>query len=293
MTYIDLVNRYWRMDLEYNFSHLETHLYFQLLDLGNQSGWRKAISISNKRLSVLVRTANKCVIKARQRLHDVGLFYYDSGTTRRPGKYILDPGNFPDDSNGDLQNDSLPKATKKVTNQVTNKEAKKDDWLPEETNKVTTKVTKVVTNQVTNQVTNRDGDSANTAQHKERKIRLDKNRLEDKKEKEIIKEKEKIPETTKKIYDFFRDNFKNSEKMIQMLKEKEGLGEEFDLFMEYCLFDKGCGKYILEAKAPISYIKKIADVQWPHYQEWKGKKHKEAVDLAGLRALNLSNAYHG
>jgi len=277
MTYIDLINRFWTIDIEAKFTGNETKLYFALLNVANQHFWsKKEFSIPNGRLLALIGCTKNTLVSARNKLMQYELIDYSKGNKRiSVGKYTILG------SNNAQQID--PKKEKKPFRV---KMSQHIDPKPHPNTDPNTDP-KPHPNTDPNGLAN-DQFQENTEAPK---IRQDK--IREDKIKEIIKEKEKIPETTKKVYDFFRDNFNNSEKMIQVLKQKEGLGDEFDLFMEYCLLDKGCGKYILEAKAPISYIKKIADVQWPHYQEWKGKKHKEAIDIEGLRAFNLSNAYHG
>ena len=89
MTYIDLVNRFWQMDLEFRFSHLEVHLYFKILDLFNRSGWRKILSVPNSRFVAELGATEPSVIRARQRLVDSGLLSYSKGNQRKAGKYML------------------------------------------------------------------------------------------------------------------------------------------------------------------------------------------------------------
>ena len=89
MTYIDLVNRFWQMDLEFHFSHLEVHMYFKILDLFNRSGWRKVLSVPNSRFVAELGATEPSVIRARQRLVDSGLLAYSKGTQRKAGKYTL------------------------------------------------------------------------------------------------------------------------------------------------------------------------------------------------------------
>jgi len=89
MTYIDLVNRFWQMDLEFHFSHLEVHMYFKILDLFNRSGWRKVLSVPNSRFVAELGATEPSVIRARQRLVDSGLLAYSKGTQRKAGKYML------------------------------------------------------------------------------------------------------------------------------------------------------------------------------------------------------------
>jgi hypothetical protein len=89
MSYIDLVNRFWTIDSEFSFSHLEVHLYFKLLEINNRLGWKEKFSVSNGRLCALIGTTQKNLIKARQRLVDKELVGYKKGSTRDAGVYYF------------------------------------------------------------------------------------------------------------------------------------------------------------------------------------------------------------
>ena len=99
MTYIDLINRFWKIDLNYSFSHPEVHLYFKLLEIANRSGWRGKLSVPNSRLCGMVGLTQASLIKARQRLIDTNVIVYEKGTTRKAGKYIINPDYFNNYSN--------------------------------------------------------------------------------------------------------------------------------------------------------------------------------------------------
>jgi hypothetical protein len=101
MTYIDLINRFWKIDLNYSFSHPEVHLYFKLLEIANRSGWRNKLSVPNSRLCGMVGLTQASLIKARQRLIDTDVIVYEKGTTRKAGKYIINPDYFNNYSNND------------------------------------------------------------------------------------------------------------------------------------------------------------------------------------------------
>ena len=132
MTYIDMINRFWNMDIEYHFTASETRLYFKLMEIANRVGWKVSVSVPNIRLVSDVGISEKHLISIRQRLHDVKLIVCIKGNTRTACKYIVDPDNF--------KVDSLPNTDKKVSN----KEADKIDSLP--------KTYTEVSNQVSNQV---------------------------------------------------------------------------------------------------------------------------------------------
>ncbi len=87
MSYIDLINRFWAIDLEATFSHTEVHLYFKLLEINNKLGWKNEFKYPNTRLEVEVGMRTKSLINARQRLIDFGLIKYKKGTTRSAGTY--------------------------------------------------------------------------------------------------------------------------------------------------------------------------------------------------------------
>ena len=89
MNYIELINRFWLVDLEASFSHLETRLYFKLLEISNRLGWPDGFKYPNSRLEAEVGTRTKNLIQARQRLIDHGLISYKKGTTRNAGNYRL------------------------------------------------------------------------------------------------------------------------------------------------------------------------------------------------------------
>jgi len=86
--YIDLINRFWELDSAYAFSSYEVHLYFVLLDYANKSGWKEPLNLPNSRLIARMSCGETAFMKARQRLHDLGVIRYNKGTTRQAGKYF-------------------------------------------------------------------------------------------------------------------------------------------------------------------------------------------------------------
>lgn len=89
MNYIEFINRFWSIDLEANFSHLEVHLYFKLLEINNRLGWKESFRFPNSRLEAEIGSRPKNLINARQRLVDLGVISYKKGTTRDAGVYTL------------------------------------------------------------------------------------------------------------------------------------------------------------------------------------------------------------
>lgn len=91
MNYIELINKFWLTDLEANFTHLELHLYFKLLEINNRLQWKEYFRYPNSRLEVEVGSRPKNLISARQKLADYSLIEYQKGTTRLAGKYRILP----------------------------------------------------------------------------------------------------------------------------------------------------------------------------------------------------------
>jgi hypothetical protein len=89
MNYITLVNNFWSIDLEANFTHLEVHLFFKLLEINNKLGWKESFRFPNSRLEAEIGSRSKNLINARQRLVDFRLITYKKGSTRKAGSYSL------------------------------------------------------------------------------------------------------------------------------------------------------------------------------------------------------------
>ena len=47
MNYIELINNFWKKDMEFNFSDRETSLYFCLLNVSNSISWKNPFGLSN------------------------------------------------------------------------------------------------------------------------------------------------------------------------------------------------------------------------------------------------------
>lgn len=88
-SYIDLMNRFWRLDMEARFTPIETKLYFAVLHIANSLWWKQPLTIPNKRLLAMVECTEPTFIKARQRINDLGLIIYKKGTTRKAGRYFI------------------------------------------------------------------------------------------------------------------------------------------------------------------------------------------------------------
>lgn len=91
LNYIELINRFWKLDEEMDFTHLETRIFFKLCDINNRLLWKPTFKHANSRLVSLVGTRQKNLIIARQKLIDSDLISYEKGNTRNAGTYSLCP----------------------------------------------------------------------------------------------------------------------------------------------------------------------------------------------------------
>ena len=89
MNYIELVNQFWRLDMEHNFPCNSTRLYFGLLNLSNKLGWKNPFGATNKQLSALVQCDEKTLIKCRSKLAETGLISVKRGYKNNPNSITL------------------------------------------------------------------------------------------------------------------------------------------------------------------------------------------------------------
>lgn len=106
LNYIGLINRFWLLDLEFNFSHLEVHLYFKLLEIDNRLGWKETFKYPNSRMESEIGTRQKNLIDARQKLINSCLIRYEKGTTRDAGVYQLLSDGVTKESNQESNSDN-------------------------------------------------------------------------------------------------------------------------------------------------------------------------------------------
>ena len=78
MTYIELINNFWRLDKEQEFSSVETKLYFLLLETANSFAWRDSFQLSNDRLFARFTESANTVRAARNKLQQIGLITFSS-----------------------------------------------------------------------------------------------------------------------------------------------------------------------------------------------------------------------
>jgi hypothetical protein len=84
MSYIDLINRFWKVHEGNSFSSVEIGLYFKLLDIANKMRWQQEkLFIPMMRLQVELDACKSSILKARKRLEDAGLIVVQSGHGNR------------------------------------------------------------------------------------------------------------------------------------------------------------------------------------------------------------------
>ena len=91
MTYLELINHFWAVDIVGGFSPSEKLLYFSLLYFANQLHWKvKELSIANNRILPLTGCSRKTLQEARETLKQYGLidFKKGNGQTQAP-VYII------------------------------------------------------------------------------------------------------------------------------------------------------------------------------------------------------------
>ena len=80
MTYMELMNRFWLVNLEANFTGTEAKLYFALLDIANSLHWEKeTLSLPTNILISKVDCSKKTLINARKKLETYGLIHVTKG----------------------------------------------------------------------------------------------------------------------------------------------------------------------------------------------------------------------
>lgn len=79
MTYIDLINKFWDLDEDWEFTCCETRLYFYLLKTANRLGWVDSWTRSDTKVSSDVGVSVNSMKSARNRLVQAGLITFKSG----------------------------------------------------------------------------------------------------------------------------------------------------------------------------------------------------------------------
>jgi len=84
MSYIDLINRFWKVHEAVSFSAVEIGLYFKLLDIANKMRWQQEkLFIPMIRLQAELDACKSSILKARKRLEEAGLIVVQSGIGNR------------------------------------------------------------------------------------------------------------------------------------------------------------------------------------------------------------------
>ena len=79
MTYIELINNFWFLDEDWQFTCCETRLYFYLLKTANRLGWVDSWTRSDTKVSSDVGVSVNSMKNARNRLVQAGLITFRSG----------------------------------------------------------------------------------------------------------------------------------------------------------------------------------------------------------------------
>ena len=79
MTYIELINWFWSLDEDWEFTCCETRLYFYLLKTANRLGWVDSWTRSDTKVSSDVGVSVNSMKSARNRLVQAGLITFKSG----------------------------------------------------------------------------------------------------------------------------------------------------------------------------------------------------------------------
>ena len=91
MTYIELINNFWELDEDWQFTCCETRLYFYLLKTANRLGWVDSWTRSDAKVSSDVGVSVNSMKTARNRLVQAGLIEFKSGGNgqRNKTRYIV------------------------------------------------------------------------------------------------------------------------------------------------------------------------------------------------------------
>jgi hypothetical protein len=83
MTYIELINKFWKLNKECSFTAYETQMYFKLLDTCNSLGWKNPFAQSNDYLSGELGSSKRKLIQLKNSLKRYGLIEFQSGKVKR------------------------------------------------------------------------------------------------------------------------------------------------------------------------------------------------------------------
>lgn len=83
MNYIELINDFWQLHAEEQFSPVEGMMYFHLLDVSNRLGWKNPFKQSNQRIASVLGVTEKTIQTARKHLEEALLIQYKHGDGRK------------------------------------------------------------------------------------------------------------------------------------------------------------------------------------------------------------------
>lgn len=79
MNYIELINNFWKADIEYSFTGNETKLYMFLLHTSNSLGWKNPFRLSYRQIELGCNLTVNTVKSARNKLRQAGLICFLEG----------------------------------------------------------------------------------------------------------------------------------------------------------------------------------------------------------------------
>lgn len=79
MNYIELVNQFWRSDIEHSFTGNESKLYFFLLHISNTLNWKNPFRLSYRQIELGSGLTVNTIKTARNRLKQAGLINFTPG----------------------------------------------------------------------------------------------------------------------------------------------------------------------------------------------------------------------
>lgn len=70
MTYIEIINRFWKIHQFDHFSSAEIAVYFYLLNMANRNMWEDEIAVATAELCASIGMRRSTIIRARQSLRE-------------------------------------------------------------------------------------------------------------------------------------------------------------------------------------------------------------------------------
>lgn len=89
MTYIELINEFWRLNAIEPFNSTDTKVYLYLLHQCNIRGWINPFQLQTRNLELALGISRRAIIESRDRLKQRGLIDYTEGTRRCPSTYRI------------------------------------------------------------------------------------------------------------------------------------------------------------------------------------------------------------